>query len=177
MTEFLMRLDVRSAVHAEAIGPFDDELDNIISVLHAVCGHLAAAPGVAFMIGGFGQARWPSDGRTDLCVVLEQLPSVIRALEEGSASELDLYEQGLERTLRFDPKGSRVDVTCSSRCTSFEPAPATVALERSEVVAMLRRCLDTFVLVLHESFPAIANHPWVVEWLADGTREPEPGHS
>ncbi len=83
------------------------------------------------------------------------------------AGELDLYEQGIERTLRFDPNGPRVAVACSSRNASFEPAPVSVRLERSDVLQMLRSCLDAFVSVLHESFPAIANHPWVAEWLLD----------
>jgi len=40
---------------------------------------------------------------TDLAIFLEQLPNVLRAVNAGAATEIDFYEQGIERKIEFSP--------------------------------------------------------------------------
>ena len=70
------------------------ELDDVRSILNDVCDWLQ--PHARFIVSGFGQARWPVDVRTDLCVLLEQLPSALLALASDAPFEIDFYEQGIQ---------------------------------------------------------------------------------
>ncbi len=79
--------------------------------------------GYAFRISGFGQAEWPVDVWYDLSTLVEQLPDALAALRRGEPAEIDLYGQGVERTLIFEPAGDVVSITCSSR-TRWQPEPA-----------------------------------------------------
>jgi len=57
---------------------YHPELDDVRSILNDVCDWLQ--PHARFTVSGFGQAQWPVDVRTDLCVLLEQLPRALLAL-------------------------------------------------------------------------------------------------
>jgi hypothetical protein len=76
---------------------YDPELDNITSVLTDICEALAEEGSVRFVVDGFGQDPWPVDVRTDLPVVIEQVPAVLKALRSGFSTSLGFYEQGIQR--------------------------------------------------------------------------------
>src|SRR5688500_7612035 len=108
-----MRLELRLPRKVDlttVLRDYDESLDNITSILCDVCDALQDAGEGELVVSGFGQDRWPLDIRTDLSVLLEQLPEAIRCVCSGVEAELDFYEQGVERKLVFTPAGDSYDV-------------------------------------------------------------------
>jgi len=158
-------------VHDQPLQPcscgqvYDPVLDNITSVLSDICQALDASKAVRFVVGGFGQERWPVDVRTDLAVVVEQVPGVIDAVTVGTAATLDFVEQGIQRTLRIDPAGAAtVRVECESM-TPWRPLPPVLIVARVDLVATLTTLLQQFMKSARQRCPALAAHPWVSQWL------------
>ena len=144
---------------------YDFELDNVISILSDVCEFAQSGRGV-FRVGGFGQAQWPVDVRTDLCVVLEQLPEVLRTVRAGKSGVLDFYEQGIQRRLTFAPAGEEYAVTCAAFSRYWEPSPATERIGRVALERMLADVLNEFMGFLRRVAPELEQHPWIQAWLA-----------
>ena len=163
---FHMRLDLSRAAHLRLrVRTYDFELDSIISILSDLCEFAQSHRGV-FNVGGFGQARWPVDVRTDLCVVLEQLPEVLKAVRSGNSVVLDFYEQGIERRLTFAPSGEECEVTCAAFSPYWNPSPATERIGREVLEHMLAAVLDEFLNFLRRVAPELERHPWIRDWLA-----------
>ena len=76
--------------------------------------HVLSETDASFRIGGFGSDGWGFDIRYDMSAFVEELPCLIDALRSGRETEIDLYPQGVERTLTFSPAGERVLITCVS---------------------------------------------------------------
>ena len=144
---------------------YDVELDSLISILSDVCEFAQSRRGV-FRVGGFGQAQWPVDVRTDLCVVLEQLPRLLRAVKSASPAVLDFYEQGIRRRLTFAPVAEDYEVTCVPFSPYWEPSPATERIGRVPLERMLAAVLDEFMNFLRRVAPELERHPWIRAWLA-----------
>jgi len=143
---------------------YDLELDNVISILSDLCEFAQSKRGV-FRVGGFGQAQWPVDVRTDLCVVLEQLPKVLSAVKSGKPSVLDFYEQGIQRRIIFTPAATDYEVTCAAFSRYWEPSPATERIGHAALVRMLSGVLDEFMGFMHRVAPTLEQHPWIRNWL------------
>jgi hypothetical protein len=139
---------------------YDQELDDPGSILDDVCSALAENGRTTFVMSAFGQDRWPVDSRTDLCVVLEQLPSLIGDLQQQMPSRLDLYEQGLERRLSFSPQGEETEIHCTS-LTKWRPDPESIRISTPELLENLASFLRSFCDLLDDS---IRQHPWILEW-------------
>lgn len=144
---------------------YDLELDSIISILSDLCELAQSRQGV-FRVGGFGQAQWPVDVRTDLCVVLEQLPRLLRAVKSGSPAVLDFYEQSIRRRLTFAPLRKDYEVTCVPFSPYWEPSPATERIGRVALERMLAAVLDEFMKFLRRVAPQLERHAWIRAWLA-----------
>ena len=114
----------------------------------------------------FGQAQWPVDVRTDLCVVLEQLPRLLRAVKSGSPAVLDFYEQSIRRRLTFTPLREDYEVTCVPFSPYWEPSPATGRIGRVALERMLAAVLDEFMNFLRRVAPELERHAWIRAWLA-----------
>jgi hypothetical protein len=69
---------------------------------------------------------------------MENLAELLAAVESRSHFELDLYPQGVERTLHFSFAGDVVSVRCSSR-TSWQPSVPVEVMDFAEFRAM---CTD-----------------------------------
>ncbi|MCN0152508.1 hypothetical protein [Salinispora arenicola] len=123
------------------------------SLVMEACESLAEA-GCRFRIGGFWQDDWGLDVGYDLSAVIEQLPDLLAALRAGEKAELDMYAQGVERSLFFDPRGNVVVIRCFSR-TSWMPIPGEVEQERFEVVAMLENLAQAFGKAIAIADPTI----------------------
>jgi len=109
-----------------------------------LCEYLAELQLVNFVVSGFGQARWPVDVATDLAVISEQLPSVLREIErENYHFSLEFYEQGLERYLYISEVGPLVRIHCVC-LTNWIPTPSTIYLEKVVFKEM--------IINLHQSF-------------------------
>src|SRR5512138_2113068 len=86
---------------------YAEDLDDVRSLLHDLCSALEEQGSIRFVVEFAGE-RWPTDVRTDLTTVLEQMPDVARGISE--AFEIDFFEQGLERTLHFTAVEGEVEV-------------------------------------------------------------------
>lgn len=103
-----MRIDVRLPRQIDFDVPpngYDESLDDIRSILSDLCRALEQEGELS--VSGFGQDRWPVDVGTDLLILLEQLPALLRCLSCGKPAALEFYEQGIERNLLFTPAGDR----------------------------------------------------------------------
>jgi hypothetical protein len=167
--EFSIGLRGSSSLSAERVcdgKTYDEELDSIASVLFDVCDALAEIGEIHFSVGGFGQRDWAASVRTDLCVALEQMPDISRALARGEGFELDFYEQGLERTVRFARRGSELTVACVSRNPRWAPEPASIEMRVLDFEDMLTALLEEFGRLARAVCPRQAAHPWFLEWYS-----------
>ncbi len=147
---------------------YDLELDNITSVLTDICDALAEEGSVRFLVGGFGQDPWPVDIRTDLPVVIEQVPGVLKAVRSGVSTSLGFYEQGVQRVLAMHPSGpTEVIVECQSM-TSWQPGPSAIAMKRQDLLTLLGTFLGEFEERARQRCPDLVEHPWFREWFREG---------
>jgi hypothetical protein len=118
------------------------------------CGVLAETD-AGFRIGGFGTEDWAFDVGYDMSAFVEGLSGLIDALRAGNETEIDLYPQGVERTLTFSPVGDQVRIRCVSR-TSWVPRPDVEECELDELLAMCVRLAHDFAAALPDVAPTIA---------------------
>jgi hypothetical protein len=162
-----LKLDLDRVINADVThGEYDPELDDVQSIITNVCHGIAGAGGALFHVSGFGQDTWPVDITTDLPVLLEQLPAVLHGLEQGEPDvTLDFYEQGIERTIRFENDGDHI-VACCESMTDWVPNPSQERLLRRELCAMLGQVRETFMQFTARVAPELAAHPWLRAWAA-----------
>ena len=141
---------------------YDPDEDDVRSILIDVCRVIGQRG--EFLVSGFGQHKWPVDVQTDLPVFLEQLPAVLRAVNEGTTAEIDFYEQGLERSIALVPAKGGYVATCTSR-TSWQPSPKVEEIAREELDEMLLTARETFMRIVTEMAPELAKHQWIRQWL------------
>ena len=118
----------------------------------------------SFRIGGFGSDGWGFDIRYDMSAFVEELPGLIDALRSGRETEIDLYPQGVERTLTFSPAGERVFITCVSR-TSWVPRPDVEVCDADDLLAMYVRLAQDFATAVHAIAPRLARLTPFDRWL------------
>jgi hypothetical protein len=135
---FMELAQQKAALPVEPEGVYDEELDDIRSIVMDICEALADTNAFDFTVSGFGQSRWPVDVRTDLATVIEQ---------------------GVERSLEFVPSGLSYDVHCRSR-TSWQPHPDVERIDAAVVLAMLVKLQRTFAAIVERLLPKIAAHEW-----------------
>ncbi|MFG2112297.1 hypothetical protein ACGFRB_06615 [Streptomyces sp. NPDC048718] len=133
---------VSSGAMAPAVASLEPGDDDETLVMEA-CGALSDAGGSTFHMGGFGSGEWPVDVAYDLSVFMEQLPTLLAGMRNRREVEVDLYSQGIERTLTFRPSGDLVVIHCESR-TNWVPSPEREIIARSELVAMLTKLAVDF---------------------------------
>ena len=133
-------------VPSDALTPTSVNLepgDEYETLLMEACSALSNVGGGRFHIGGFGNDDWPLDVAYDLSAFMEQLPSLLASVREHREAEVDLYSQGIERTLIFHPSGDLVMIHCDSR-TNWIPSPERESITQSELVAMLSELAENF---------------------------------
>ncbi|MEU6478809.1 hypothetical protein ABZ858_18320 [Streptomyces sp. NPDC047017] len=134
------------AVPSGAVAPASVSLepgDDYETLVMEACSALSDAGGGRFHIDGFGSDEWPLDVAYDLSAFMEQLPSLLAGVRDRREVEVDLYSQGIERTLTFRPSGDLVTIHCDSR-TNWVPNPERESIARSELVAMLSKLAEDF---------------------------------
>jgi hypothetical protein len=144
---------------------YDPETEDVRSILSDLCGVVDKHG--AFVVSGFGEDRWPLDISIDLAVLLEQLPDVLRAVRAGAATEIDFYEQGVERRIEFSPEEDGYRATCISQ-TKWQPNPAVEWVNREALEGMLVAVQVNIVKLMEAIAPDLAKHNWITEWL-DGS--------
>jgi hypothetical protein len=146
---------------------YDPDEDDVRSILMDVCDALGA--GSEFAVSGFGQDVWPVDVTTDLAVFLEQVPHALRAIKERKFAEIDFYEQGIERSIAFEPDGAGYSATCKSWSTRWQPDPSIEEISADSLEQMLLAARDEFMRVLTMMAPGLASHSWIRDWLRAGS--------
>jgi hypothetical protein len=134
------------AVPSRAVAPVSASLevgDGYEILVMEACSALSDAGGSRFHIGGFGSDEWPLDVAYDLSAFMEQFPSLLAGVRDRREVEVDLYSQGIERTLTFCQSGDLVIIHCDSR-THWVPNPERETIAQSELLAMLSKLAEEF---------------------------------
>lgn len=134
------------AVQSGAAAPVSASLepdDDYETLVMEACSALSDAGGSRFHIGGFGSDEWPLDVGYDLSAFMEQFPSLLAGVRERREVEVDLYSQGIERTLSFRPSRDLVMIHCESR-TNWVPNPECESIAHGELVAMISKLAKDF---------------------------------
>jgi hypothetical protein len=136
--------------------------DYFTSVVRA-CEELATRTTCRFVLSGFGKADWVLDVGYDLSTFIEQLPALATAVRAGEEFELNLYGQGVEQILRFEPSGSQVAITCVSG-TNWIPDPPTETIAVPALDSMLVQLAQDFAAALHQAGLPLANREPFTSW-------------
>ena len=140
------------------------------SVIMDACVVLASTD-CTFGIGGFGTATWPVDTGYGLSMFVEQLPEAIQAIAGRETAVIDLYGQGLERTLHFEDAGPEIRIRCVSG-TSWKPEPDVEIAGRDDLLRMLTGVAREFAAALSVIWPDVDAVEPVREMLAAGRWDP-----
>lgn len=95
---------------------------------------------------------------------VEELPRLIAGLRAGRETEVDLYPQGVERTLTFRPEGERVRISCVSR-TSWVPRPDVEVCAADELMDSCVRLARDVAAALEAVAPAVARLTPFDQWI------------
>lgn len=153
-------------IRASTVQPdYDEELDNIESLITDICDVLSDTQMIRFAVSGFGES-WPVDVRTDLSTIISQIPDALSALYQSGNTSIQFYEQGIERELFFRCNDNRVEVTCQ-HFNEDRPIPITETVGLSELKNMLSEVLVSFIRLSKIICPAIADHRIFQDWLKD----------
>ena len=160
---FNVSLDIPSSLAARGERLDVDPVDFQSLVMDA-WGLLGEA-GCRFRMGGFGQDDWNLNVSYDMSTIIEQLPDVLVALERGAESDIDLYSQGIERTITFTPDGDYIDLRCQSR-TSWIPNPEMERLQRGYVIGAFQKLATDFAKTLISVQPELVDVEPLGRWRA-----------
>jgi hypothetical protein len=108
------------------------------------CGLLARVEASAFRLSGFGAADWGLDVGYDMSAFVEGLPELLGGLSARVYTELELYPQGVESVLGFEPAGEDVQVRCRSMNAAWTPEDPVEIIPRAELVRMIERLQHDF---------------------------------
>jgi len=89
---------------------------------------------VKFLVGGFDTDDWGADCAFDLLTVLTQLPDILKCIEKENYNfNLDFYEQGMERILKFTKVDENsVSISCEDMMTK-KPYGTEITTEKEAV--------------------------------------------
>jgi hypothetical protein len=152
---------------------YDDELDDIQSILDDVCQELAAVSATFEL--RHGNEAILGTVETELEIVMEQMPTVLEQISQGGAGRFELYEQGVELCITLVPRGSEIEVVVDDLFHN-RAAPRGSAMyceARADVLEELFELITTFLAGAHAHCEAETSHPWFVafeEALLDGMR-------
>ncbi|MGK4009209.1 hypothetical protein WMF31_41910 [Sorangium sp. So ce1036] len=163
---FVIQLVVPRCVRLveEEVRIYDNELDDVRSIIHDVCSVIHDIPGVEFRVAICSDELWPVTVDTDLCVVMEQLPDVIRGIKAGALAKLDFYEQGIEQSVAFRVDGSIVVVECRRLVDPDRHPKGVTVVPVAYVLSSLCGLATEFVRVGRFVCPVATSHPWFVDW-------------
>ena len=116
---FNMHVERITSIAPQRITLSPDMLETILydpgdnGILMGIFQALGDWGGLRFHVSGFGDDNWPGDVRTEMCIVLEQIPDITDWLLTRSldnSCDFDFFEQGVERFMKIrhlDPRNSR----------------------------------------------------------------------
>lgn len=147
------------------LNPVAQELSNDYEhLVMDACRTLHEAGGARFHIGGFGSDEWPVDVAYDLSAFMEQFPPLLVGVRSRREVEVDLYSQGIERTLVFRPVDRLVVIRCDSR-TDWVPNPQHESLMQNDLVLMLSKLAKDFARGLKAVNSGLSEVAPFADWL------------
>lgn len=147
----------------EEVIEYNQENDDIRSILAHACDRLEEMKVLKFLVSGFGQDRWAVDVRFDLLIVLEQIESVCLLIKQGLPTKLDFPEQGLERSLNLTPADNILSITCTS-FGRWKASNEVISMELHQFCQLLADIACTFLKAVRNYCPSDASHPWFAKW-------------
>ena len=144
------------------ISHYNPEVDDIRSILADICQFIDNI--CHFKISGFGQNSWPVTMNTDLPVLLEQLPKVLKAVSLGNSTEIAFYEQGIERIIVLHSIEDFYELSCLSQ-TNWQPDPKVEHINTINLIEMIANFLEKFTHLVCSIAPQLAKHQWFKDWL------------
>lgn len=145
---------------------YDDEFDDVRSILRDICFSLHQVGGVAFNVTAGSPIA--VSVRRDLCVTMEQLAGVLRGLSRGADTSLDLYEQAIEEILKFTVKNeNEVLVERKPLIGSSPTVPIGLLVQRRALLDMLSELATCFLVGARARCPVRAQHHWFASWAAE----------
>jgi len=144
------------------------EIEDIQSVLSLFCEVLFRSNSIEFHISGFGETSW-NVSSMELCCVLEEFStfssSIISNIQKNLFNfYIDFYEQGVERTLKFEDEGDNVKIFCESR-TNWIPNPTIEKIEKEKLKIMLEKFHNDFFYAIKCACPFLLDYPTIREVL------------
>ncbi|GAA1941535.1 hypothetical protein [Amycolatopsis minnesotensis] len=147
----------------EPMGEFD--LNDYEQVAMYAC-ELLGQTDARFSIGGFGQSDWNFDIMTDFSAVAEALPVFVDFVHSRRYGELDLYPQGVERTLKFFPEKDMVRIECESRTEYWRPDPCVEIMDFDTLDSMLQNLAANFAKSVQIVCPELSSREPLNSWLS-----------
>jgi hypothetical protein len=142
---------------------YDDDLDDITSLVMDICSYLDEVSLISFIVEGFKEMKWPVDVRTDLSSIIPQVPVAIKKLADRQECDIQFFEQGIERELRFKCNDGKIIVECYSLLG--DPVTAeTEIIQYDELLMMFKSLMDSFIKTSKYVCPKITNHYLFKEW-------------
>lgn len=142
---------------------YDPELDDVGSVLRDIC-EILDRLGARFVVRICSDQLWPVTVRTDMLVVLEQITDVLALVSRDQTATLDFYEQGIERVVKFVPKGDIVEITCHELIIKPSMVVASTTGPREVVVDVLCKLATDFISASASHVGTLVAHPWFTNW-------------
>lgn len=129
----LSLIEPRQRTRADLSPPSAETPEDLVSVLVEICSRLQEL-GYEFNVQICSVREWPVDVRTDLAVIVEQLPDALDALADGREDRLEFYEQGVERVVALRNQSDGVLVAWW-RLTASTASPMESAVVPRTLVA------------------------------------------
>jgi hypothetical protein len=144
-------------------GPYDEDQDDVHSIIADICDKLEDLGVANFSVGGFGQAEWPVDVRYDLLTFVEQIGNVLTSIRRGSSTDLVFPEQGIQRSINIKPLNGSSQLLCTS-FGNWKPNEEACRVDTIQLEESLRGVVMAFFALAAEHCSALCNHPWFKEW-------------
>lgn len=141
-----------------------DELDFYEGLIMHAC-RLLATTDTKFHLGGFGSHDWNLDISYDFSIFMEQYPDLMQAVGGRQEFQLDLYSQGVERALIFQPHHEPMQIRCISGTSSFVPDPDVETMPLLDAETMLAKLGNDFVESVRTISAPLAERQPFPDWL------------
>jgi hypothetical protein len=144
-------------------GPYSEEEDDVRSILFDICDTLQELEVAIFSVGGFGQAEWPVDVRSDLLICVEQIGDVLDAIKNRKPADLSFPEQGIQRSISIKYSDGLSQLACTS-FGNWRPNGELEHIDTFRLQESLSAVATTFIALAGEHCPLLCNHAWFQEW-------------
>ena len=170
---FLMKLEIcgelREFPELDREPDYDEEDDGIVGVIMDLCKILSETNCVKFTVSGFGQNNWPVNIKTDMSIILEELPIVIKSLSKGLYPfSLAFCEQGPPRDLVFEGRDNDlVTITCKTWTDDWTGiSPTTIKVNYEDIEHQLVTLKNSFIDIVSIVIPKLASSELFKLWCA-----------